>query len=84
MSWGLVLRMDDGQYKTPNHGELLDYATNTKYWFHRPDYTGSGKPVRWDVEVHDIVTFDLVNGQPENVTLHKKHVDGVVYRYTGT
>lgn len=51
MARGLVIRMDNGRYKTPNHGILMDFETGYEYEFHRPDYTGSGSPPKWDVSV---------------------------------
>ena len=81
MSVGVVKKMDNGHYKTPNKGILMDLATGTEYSFTRPD-TDAAVILDWNVKVHDLVTFTLTNGSVSAVTLYKKHLnDGTVYSY---
>lgn len=79
MAIGVVIKMHNGWVDTPNNGTLRDLATNIEYQFHRPDYTGTGEPPKWGVQVHDLVSFTLVEGTPTNVTIYKKYSAGFVY-----
>ena len=81
MAYGRVIKMDDGQYKTPNKGILMDLQTGTKYTFVREGETG--KPKVWNVQMHDIVTFTISGSTATGVTLYKKHQTGIVYSYNG-
>jgi len=79
MAYGLVIKMDDGHYKTLNKGTLMDMQTGIKYTFAREGETG--KPKDWNVKLHDVVTFTISGSTAVSVTLYKKHVDGIVFSY---
>ena len=61
---------------TPNSGILVDVDTGTEYSFMRPSVEGDIP--RWNVNVHDYVSFTIVNGEATAVALYKNHVDGLV------
>ena len=79
MAYGRVIKMDDGHYKTPNKGVLMDLETGVKYTFMRE--SEEGKPKKWNVCVYDIVTFTASGTNATGVTLYRKHINGVVYSY---
>lgn len=79
MAYGLVRRMRDNFFDTPNRGELIDLETGTQYNFTRPDTDGTSKPIKWNVCKGDIVMFTISNGVATNVTLHKVRKDKMVY-----
>jgi hypothetical protein len=80
MSFGIVKKMDDGHYKTPNRGVLVDAQTGIEYAFERPSDT-TRKAYPWNVKVHDAVTFTISDNIATEVTLYKKHRDGIVFSY---
>ena len=61
---------------TLNSGTLEDVDTGIEYDFSRPALTGN--VTRWNVELHDYVSFTIVNGNATAVTLYKKHSEGLV------
>ena len=66
-------------YKTPNEGTLIDLETGTKYPFHRESSVGEAK--KWNVKLHDVVTFTLTDGVVSGVTLYRRHLKGIVHSY---
>jgi hypothetical protein len=81
MSYGRVIKMDNGWVKTPNEGTLMDLATGLKYKFMREGT--EGKPTEWNVKLYDIVSFTIDGSNATGVTLVNKHKDGIVYSYSG-
>ena len=79
MRYGVVKSKRQGMFNTPNKGLLIDLLTGVEYPFSRPDLAFGEVPKDWNLEKHDIISFDLVNGVVTDVTLHKKHVQDVVY-----
>lgn len=79
MSYGLVRRMRDNFFDTPNRGELIDLATGVCYKFARPDSAGTVKPGKWNVHEGDIVSYTLSGDVATNVILYKVRKDKVVY-----
>jgi len=79
MAYGVVISKHRGMVNTPNHGIVLDFSTGLSYPFGRPDAEVGTVPTEWNVKVHDIVTFTIVNGEATAVTLYKKHADDIVY-----
>jgi hypothetical protein len=80
MSFGIVKKMDDGHYNTPNKGVLVDAETGIEYAFERPS-DPTRRSYTWNVKVHDAVTFTISDNKATEVTLYKKHRDGVVFSY---
>lgn len=81
ISYGRVIRMDDGYRKTPNKGTLVDLETGKCYKFTRPDNTTGERVREWDVKLNDIVTFTPRCRRALNVTLHQKARVKYVYHY---
>lgn len=82
MAYGRVIRMDNGQYKTPNKGTLEDLETGLQYDFTRPIPTTDKFRTKWNVQVHDIVTFTIEKGVAVDVVLYKNHRNKIVYKYS--
>ena len=82
MAVGVVKKMYDYAYNTPNRGILIDLETGIEYPFRRPDTESGKKTERWNVKEKDAVTFTLTGGAVSGVTLLRKHTDGVVFTYT--
>lgn len=61
---------------TPNSGILTDVDTGVEYAFSRPAVTGT--MTKWNVQVHDYVSFTVSNGEAIDVTLYKRHINGLV------
>ena len=80
MATGVVIRMHDYKYNTPNRGVLVDLETGTQYTFVRPNPTTTefGK---WNVKLNDAVSFTISGGVATDVTLLKKHHSGNVFSY---
>ena len=76
MLLGRVIRMQHNNVKTPNAGTLVSVDTGDEYKFSRPALTGT--PTRWNVRVHDWVSFVLAYGRTSEVTLWKRHRPGLV------
>jgi hypothetical protein len=67
------------RFNQANQGMVLDFVSGNQYPFRRPAVE-LGKTVRpWDVKVHDIIEYTLVDGVAEEVVLYKKHVKGMLY-----
>jgi len=79
MAYGQVIKMHSYVYKTPNEGTLIDLETGTKYPFHRESSVGEAK--KWNVKLHDVVTFTLTDGVVSGVTLYRRHLKGIVHSY---
>lgn len=79
MAYGQVIKMHNYVYKTPNQGILMDLETGVQYPFQRESVTG--KATKWNVKLHDIVSYTLTGGVVSAVTLYKRHVKGIVHSY---
>lgn len=76
--------MEDYPYKLNNQGILIDLSTGTEYPFFRPSTTAGLKPHKWNVKVHDVVSFTLTNGVVSDVALYRKANKDDVYSYVGS
>jgi len=76
---GVVKRMHKGMVNTPNEGVLIEHGTGTEYTFRRPDLAFGAIPRKWNVEMHDIVSFTISGNVATGVVLYKKAKDGYVY-----
>ena len=78
MALGKVKRMMNNmaRTKTPNSGVLVDVDTGIEYDFSRPSLTGNF--TKWNVNVHDYVAFTISGSDATEVTLYKRHVEGLV------
>ncbi len=80
MAYGVIKKMDNGWVKTPHTGILMDLDTGLLYTFIRPD-PNVAKTGEWNVKMHDVVSFTISGSTAIDVTLYKKHIDGIVYSY---
>lgn len=69
-STGRVKSMHWYRFSTPNKGILIDLDTGIEYPFRRETITR--KDQKWNVELYDTVSFDIVDGKATNVILLKK------------
>jgi hypothetical protein len=79
MALGQVISMKYWRFNQSNQGMVLDFASGNQYPFRRPAVDVGTIPRPWDVKVHDIIEYTLVDGVAEEVVLYKKHTKGMVY-----
>lgn len=80
MAHGQVIKMHDGSFNTPNKGVVMDLETGLQYAFSRESCTSA--TLNWNVKLYDVVTFTIDGSNATGVTLHRKHLKGVVYSYS--
>lgn len=73
MSYGVVIRMDNGWSATPNQGIVRDLETDIEYPFYRPAVSlGTTPTTDWTIKVHDIISFTIVDGIATVPVLYRK------------
>lgn len=78
MAIGVVIKMHDWKFNTPNKGRLIDLTTKIEYDFMRPTITGDAD-IAWNVKLYDAVTFDISGNEAINVSLHRKFTKGFIF-----
>jgi hypothetical protein len=79
MALGQVISMKYWRFNQANQGKVLDFTTGVEYPFYRPAVTFGISPKPWDVKVHDIISYTIVDGIATEVILYKKHRKDMVY-----
>jgi hypothetical protein len=79
MSYGVVVKMNNGWATTPNEGVVRDLETDIEYPFYREPVALGIKLTVWNIHKHDLISFTIVNGIATLPVLYKTHEKNTVF-----